>query len=147
MEWDWTFITAISSVLGVVGGLISVVFLIFEVRHNAHAIEGATVQSLMTLEADVFGMVADNAELYLRGNAALDSLTPAERLRYDRIIGTQMSLYYSAWVQLQEGLMDDEVWEAYLNAIRDALSAPGAAEVWRGLASHYPKSFRERIAV
>jgi hypothetical protein len=46
MTLDRTVITAIATILGVIGGLISVVFLILEVRRNAPAIEGATVQSL-----------------------------------------------------------------------------------------------------
>lgn len=92
MIWDWTQIAALSSLVGVIGGLISVAFLIYEVRHNAHAIEGATVQSLMSLESSVFGMVASNAELYLQGCADDPALSPAELLCFDRIVGSLMSI-------------------------------------------------------
>ena len=67
MGWQWDQITALASVVGVVGGLISVYFLVLEVRRNAQAIEGATVQSLMSFEKDVFYMLASNAGVYLRG--------------------------------------------------------------------------------
>ncbi|MGB3146151.1 MAG: hypothetical protein WBA91_00175 [Paracoccaceae bacterium] len=147
MEWDWNQIAALSSLLGVIGGLISVVFLIYEVRHNAHAIEGATVQSLMTLESDVFGLIADNAELYLKGSDNLTDLAPAERLRFDRIVASQMSLFYSAYVQLQQGLIDEEVWDAYYNALKATMAGPGFALCWQGMETRYPLSFRQRIAL
>ncbi len=146
MTWDWNQITALSSVLGVVGGLISVVFLIYEVRHNAHAIEGATVQSLMSLECDVFALIANNADLCLKGGADLAGLSPAERLKFERIVGTQMSLYYSAYVQLQQELIDEEVWDAYFNAVQGAFVQPGFYQCWKEMETRYPLSFRQKIA-
>ena len=92
MSWQWDQITALSSVLGVVGGLISVYFLVLEVRRNALAIEGATVQSLMSFEKDVFQMLANNADVYLRGcedisklSAAQERLELRSRLRSDQL--------------------------------------------------------------
>lgn len=142
---DWNLITAIATVIGVVGGIVSVGFLVFEVRHNTHAIEGATVQSLMSLERDVFALLADNAELFLRGCETIEALTREERFRFDRVVGAQMSLIYSAFVQHGEGLMDDEIWDAYLNAVGRYMVFPGFAESWGALKPAYPRSFRAAI--
>ena len=46
INMPWDAITGLASIVGVVGGLVSVTFLILEIRRNAQAIEGATVQSL-----------------------------------------------------------------------------------------------------
>lgn len=146
MTLDWNQITALSSLAGVIGGLVSVIFLIHEVRHNAHAIEGATVQSLMSLEADVFALIGNNADLCLRGNENPAQLSPAERLKYDRIVASQMSLYYSAYVQLQQGLMDEEVWDAYFNAVQGSMVQPGFLQSWQTMQTRYPVSFRHKIA-
>ena len=145
MSWDWTFITAIASIIGVIGGLISVVFLILEVRRNAQAIEGATVQSLMNFEKDVFALVANNAELYLKGSAGLSKLTAAQKLTYNRIVGVQMSLTYSAYVQFQQQLIDDEVWTAYQNALHKYMESTGFKESWKSFENNYPKSFRDMV--
>lgn len=142
---DYGLITAIASGLGVVGGLVSLVFLILEVRHNAHAIEGATVQSLMSLEFEVFGLIGTHAELYLKGCEGLDGLDAPERLRFDRIVGAQMSMYYSAFVQFQQGLIVPEVWEAYDNALKVTLEKPGFAACWQAMQTRYPRSFRARF--
>jgi hypothetical protein len=145
VNWDWAFITAIASIIGVIGGLISVVFLILEVRRNAQAIEGATVQSLMNFEKDVFALVANNAELYLKGSAGLSKLTAAQKLTYNRIVGVQMSLTYSAYVQFQQQLIDDEVWTAYQNALNKYIESPGFKESWKSFENNYPKSFRDMV--
>ncbi len=145
MSMDWTVVTAVFSVVGVIGGLISVIFLILEVRRNAQAIEGATVQSLMSFEKDVFALIANNADLYLKGSTGLAKLTAAQRLTYQRIVSVQMSLTYSAYVQFQQQLIDDEVWDAYFNALKKYMEAPGFHESWKGFENHYPKSFREMV--
>ena len=54
MQFTWEQITAVASVIGVAGGLISVGVLVYEVRRNAQAIEGvassATVAGSKALE-------------------------------------------------------------------------------------------------
>ncbi len=96
---NWPAIEGIASVAGAIGVVISIVFLIYEVRHNARAIEGATVQSLMTLEREVFGLLAENAELMTKGGAKPSELNEVERYRYERGVGTYFSLIYSAYMQ------------------------------------------------
>lgn len=145
MTYDWTTVTAVASVVGVVGGMISLIFLILEVRRNAQAIEGATVQSLMSFEKDVYALIVANAELYQKGSAGLSKLTSTQKLAFERIVSAQMSLIYSAYVQFQQHLIDDEVWEAYFNAIKKYMKAPGFRESWKSFELHYPKSFRDMI--
>ena len=143
---DWAAIEAIAAVAGVLGVIISIVFLIYEVRHNARAIEGATVQSLMSLEREVFGALAENADLMTRGGKDCDSLTEAERYRYERAVGTYMSLIYSAYIQHERDLVEDEVWEAYANALGRHIAAPGFATAWDRIKVGYPVSFQEKVA-
>ena len=146
MGWDWNLISQVASVVGVVGGLFSLMFLVFNVRRNARAIEGATVQSLMNFEKDVFAMIASDAPLFLKGCETPQKLSPADRLKFERIVATQMSLFYSAFAQHGEGLIDDEVWEAYANALRNYMKPPGYRDVWAKIKTHYPKSFGAMIA-
>ncbi len=145
MNWQWDQITALSSIVGVVGGLISVYFLVQEVRRNALAIEGATVQSLMSFEKDVFQMLANNAKVYLRGCADISKLSAEEKFQFERLVAVQMSLTYSAFVQHGQKLIDDEVWVAYETALRRYMSSPGFSRAWKNFESGYPKSFRDVV--
>jgi hypothetical protein len=145
MEWNWDAISAISSVLGGLGVVISVIFLVYEVRRNAQAIEGATVQNLMTLEHSVFTTLADNADLFARGRRDRATLSEEDMFRFDRLASSCMSLSYSAFIQHQEDLIDDETWDAYVNAVRSYMVHPGFAQSWDLFKVGYPKSFRTLI--
>lgn len=142
---NWAAIEGIASVAGAIGVIISIIFLIYEVRHNARAIEGATVQSLMSLEREVFGLLAENAALMTKGGVDAASLTEVEQYQYERGVGTYMSLIYSAYIQHQRDLIEDEVWNAYLNALERHMQAPGFAEAWLRIGVGYPQSFRDLI--
>jgi hypothetical protein len=139
---DWNQITALATIIGVIGGLISVAFVVYEIRRNAQAIEGATVQSLMSLEQQVFTVILTNAQVYLRGCAMTPDMTDTEKLEFTECVGMIMSMTYSAYVQHQQNLIDDEVWEAYQNAARARLGAFGFARVWQQIQMGYPRSFR-----
>jgi hypothetical protein len=142
---NWEVIGAVSTVLGVLGGLVSVYFLIHEVRRNAQAIEGATVQSLMNFEQAVFALLIDNAGVFLEGSADRDSLTPDSRFKFDKLVQAYMSLYYSAFKQREQALIDPEVWDAYLRALRDKLAKPGFAASWNEVQESYPRSFQHVV--
>ena len=139
---DWAAVSAIASVVGGIGVILSIGFLIHEVRRNAQAIEGATVQSLMSLEREVFSLLAENAALMTKGGADFAALSETEVYRYERAVGTYMSLVYSAYVQNLRDLVEDEVWQAYVRALGRHMAAPGFAVTWARIKTGYPTSFQ-----
>lgn len=141
----WEILGVIATILGVIGGLVSVYFLILEVRRNALALEGATVQSLMSFEQAVFALVIDNAALYLASEADRDSLAPDARFKFDKLVQAYMSLYYSAYKQHEQGLIDPDVWQAYRNGIQDKLQKPGFAASWQEFCTIYPVPFQMAV--
>lgn len=144
-DFDWAAIEAVAAVAGVIGVIISIIFLIYEVRHNAAAIEGATVQSLMSLEREVFSLLADNSALMTKGAEGRDALSLQDQYAYDRLVGSYMSLIYSAFIQYERELVEEEVWDAYLSALARHISAKGFAEAWEEMKMGYPKSFRDTV--
>ncbi len=143
---NWDVIGAVSTVLGVIGGFVSVYFLIHEVRRNALAIEGSTVQSLMNFEQSVYALMVENAAVFLKGSLDRDSLTPEAAFKFDMVVQSYMSLHYSAFKQHEQGLIDAEVWQAYANAMSAKLAKPGFAAGWVGMQANYPQSFQTFIA-
>ena len=145
MAWSWEQITAIATVIGVLGGLISVGFVIYEVRRNADAIEGATVQGLMSLEVQVFSILTEHADVYQRGAADLESLTPSEVFLFNRLVACKMSLLNTAFVQYEQRLIDWDVWQAYVRAFHMDLQAPGHRATWQLMRPRYPEDFRRNL--
>lgn len=142
---NWEVVGAVATVLGVIGGLVSLYFLIHEVRRNAQAIEGATVQSLMNFEQAVYALLIDNAAVFLDGCADRDGLAPDARFKFDKLVQAYMSLYYSAFEQHENGLIDGAVWDAYRNAIRDKMQKPGFAASWQDISTSYPVGFQKAL--
>jgi hypothetical protein len=143
---NWDVIGAVATVLGVLGGFVSVYFLIHEVRRNALAIEGATVHSLMNFEQAVYVVLIENAALFTKGSQDRDSLAPDARFKFDMVVQSYMSLHYSAFKQHEQGLIDAEVWQAYTNAMTKKLEKPGFSASWGGMQANYPRTFQNFIA-
>ena len=139
---NWELVSAVAGVLGVVGGLVSVIFLILEVRRNALAIEGATVQSLMSFEHAVYALIAANAKIYLAGLEDREALAPENRLKFDMVVQSYMSLFYSAFTQHEQGLIDPDVWVAYTNAVHKRMESPGFVASWSLSCTSYPERFQ-----
>ena len=99
----------------------------------------------MSLEREVFSLLAENSELMTKGAWSHESLTDAEVYKYERSVGSYMSLIYSAFIQHERDLVEDEVWEAYVNALERHLRAPGFAAVWNQIRAGYPRSFQQEV--
>ncbi len=145
MMWSWEQITAIATIVGMMGGLISVGFVVYEVRRNADAIEGATVQGLMSLEVQVFSILAEHADVFSRGSTDLASLKPEDRFLFDRLVGCKMSLLNTAYVQYEQQLIDEDVWLAYFRSFQTDLEAPGYSAAWQKVQHRYPEGFRNQL--
>jgi hypothetical protein len=143
---NWDVIGAVATVLGVLGGFVSVYFLIHEVRRNAQAVEGSTVQALMNFEQSVFALMIDGAAVFTKGCQDRDSLTPEARFKFDMLVQSYMSLQYSAFKQFEQELIDPEVWHAYENALRAKLVKPGYLASWTEMRASYPVTFQQSVA-
>lgn len=144
MTWDWTTIAAIAPSIGVAAG-VSLIFLIYELRRNTNAFEGATVQSPMSLESQVFANISENAGLFRQGCTDVSQLSEDDKLRFNRPVAIQMPLYYSAFVRFRQNLIDQQVWDACPNAVNGHLAKPGFSDTWRSFSQNHLISFRDML--
>ena len=142
---NWNAVEAISSAIGAIGVIVTVVYLAFQIRQNTHSIQGVTEQSLMNLEKEVFTLIADNAGVYRRGRENVESFDEDEKVQFRFIVAADMSLVYSAYFQFNRKLISHEVWNAYLVGSRNNLVKSGYAATWNNLKADYPASFRNEI--
>ncbi len=140
---NWIALEAISSAIGAIGVIITIAYLAYQIRQNTHSIEGATEQSLMSLEKDVYVLIADNAAIFRKGSTDFDALNPDEAVQYANIVSANMSLLYSAYVQHKRKLISDEVWDAYKRDIVFQFQSPGYLAAWLTFKNSYPLSFTE----
>ena len=140
---NWNAVAAISEALGAVGVIVTVIYLAFQIRQNTKSIQGATEQTLMNAEVDVFGLWAQHASVARRGDADLGDLDPDERAAYGYLVSAEMSQLDGAFVQYQRKLIPDSVWVAYLNSWRDTVNKPGFRQIGSEMQTSWPKEFSQ----
>ena len=83
---NWEVVSAIAEVLGAAGVIITVIYLAVQIRQNTRFVQGATEQTLMSQEIDVYTLMATHADVYQRGCDDLASLSKADRIVFDNLI-------------------------------------------------------------
>lgn len=139
---NWDAIGAIAESLGVIGVIVTVVYVAVQIRHNSQAVQGATEQALMTQEMALYALVAEHANIYRRGSERVDQLDADEYLVYEHLVAAQMSQLYSAYVQFQRGLIPQSVWDAYAADWPESLEQAGFQQAWQKIKHGYPNEFQ-----
>jgi hypothetical protein len=139
---SWEAISAIADVLGAAGVISTVIYLAIQIRQNTRSVQGATEQTLMSQEIDVYSLTAQHAGIYRRGCENLAGLSSDDRVVFDHIMLAQMSQFYSGYVQFKRGLIPQQVWQAYRRSASWTLDDSGFMESWEALKHTYPEDFQ-----
>jgi len=143
MELNWDAIGAIAESLGVIGVIVTVVYVGVQIRHNSQAVQGATEQALMTQEMALYALLAEHANIYRRGSERIDQLDVDEYVVYENLVAAQMSQLYSAFVQFQRGLIPQSVWGAYTADWPDYMAQAGFCQTWGSIKHGWPAEFKQ----
>jgi hypothetical protein len=124
-------ISQLVAALGVIGSLIFVGMQVRQsnrmmreqaIRHHAEKI--ASVSKVMF-------EVPDLAGIWLKGGENLEALSPEERVRFINLCVYILRIWEQLHLQSKSGMMDEQMWEANVNILRDIHRMPGAAAAWR----------------
>ena len=109
--------------------IVTLVYLAQQIRKNTKSVAGASVQALMDLEISTYALKAQHASVYRRGCANISDLNEDERVIFEQVVSAEMSVFSSAFMQVQNGLMDDD--DSFdRDWLRFYLKQPGFQEVW-----------------
>ncbi len=137
--------------LGILGDLIAaiatvitLIYLAQQIRKNSKSVEGASSQAILELETTTFALKAQYANVYRRGCANLLDLDDDERIVFEQVVASEMSLFNSAYIQVQNGLMVDNA-PFDRDWIRFYLKQPGFQEMWAEIRTTYPNDFCQHL--
>jgi len=137
--------------LGNLGDLIAafatvatLIYLAQQIRKNSKSVEGASIQAILELEITTYALKAQYANVYRRGCANILDLDDDERVIFEQVVASEMSLFNSAYLQVRNGLMDDDAafdrdWKRFY------LKQPGFQIIWSEIRSTYPKEFCQHL--
>ena len=94
----------IGELIAAIATVITLAYLALQIRENTRSVRGSTIQAHVNLEMTVCALIAQHADVFERGSANVSDLNGAERIVFDQLVASVMSLMDNAYSQYQNGL-------------------------------------------
>ncbi len=134
----------LGDLIAAIATVATLIYLAQQIRRNAKSVEGTSVQAILELEITTYALKAQHANVYRRGCENILDLDDDERVIFEQLVSSEMSLFSSAYIQVQNGLMDDDA--SYdRDWIRFYLKQPGFQEMWSEIKIAYSSEFRQHL--
>ena len=121
-------------------------YLTIQIRHQNREAHAAAMHEVLTGFRDSVSSLGDQkiAEVYTKA-ASLQELSDAEHMQLMVHIQRILRVYEEAYMQKQQGRLDDAVWEGMLLQINYAMSGRPFRLVWELRKGVYSSAFRHFI--
>ncbi len=141
---NWSAISAVAEIVAALAVVLSLIYLAQQIRKNSKSVEGASIQALLELEITTFALKAQYANVYRRGCANILDIDDDERVVFEQVVSSEMSLFNSAFTQVQNGLIEsnasfDRDWKRFY------LKQSGFQVIWSEIKSAYPNEFCQHL--
>ena len=126
---NWDALAAIGELVGAGAVLITLIYLLIQVKQHSRSINSITTQTSISHFNEITMLLAANpklAEILERGNRDPDLLSAEEHYSYTWLVRSILNVYVNLFDQYKQGACADYLWDRNaqeLKAIYD--SAPG----------------------
>ena len=130
---NWEAVGAIAELAGALGVIVSLVYLASQIRQNTKSLQSNAFQAVSDSAIQRFLALAqddDLADLYLTGISDWKSLSARERLQFDMWMRASLRGFENYYYQHKNGLLEEQLWAAHLEALRANVAPKGFAEWW-----------------
>jgi len=145
---NWDAVGALAELTGSVAVVVTLIFLVVQLRHNSTAIRNATAQHSSSATSGVLSQLTLNPELlsiYRRGLKHPDDLTKDELGRFDFLL---IQMFRDCDVQYQNyknGGTGQEQWDAVARTIGSVAITPGGRASWNRQKHYFSTSFQAAL--
>ena len=132
-------LAAIGSFVSGVAVVVTLIFLLLQMRQNLRAIRAAASQAHAANYQSLLASVIDNGEvahLWRLGLGGIEKLTDDEKVRFVSLIGGFFRFFDAARLQWRHGQLDAEHWHSIETQIRDTVRNPGV-QSYLNMRSHW----------
>jgi hypothetical protein len=123
---NWEAVSAIAEVTGVIGVIISLVYVGLQVKQNTLATEISTSQAYVNADNEIIGIINTSPDL-------------ADILHQGFIS------FQSFYLQWKNGFLSDALWGTYRQAFVDLLQQKGAQEWWEMRRHWFSDDFKQYV--
>ena len=133
----------VAEVIGAAAILITLVFVVVELRDSTRAQDAATYQDMSRDVQAIFDRLP--VELRVKTRTRGEPLDETERYTYGLYTLMALRIGESWWHQWQLGTIDEEVLSSYINHIHGALNDHVARDTWRGASYQFMPGYQDYI--
>lgn len=150
---DLQDLTQIAAIVSSIAVVVSLIYASVQLRHNTRALMATTYNAVTSNSLALLSPMTGSpefSEFLHRAHAKPDTLTPAERLRFDAVMLAVFRHWDNLYYQFRSGTLDREMWEIYQRTLTRWLADEAWAAWFRENAHSCSESLRalvhERLA-
>ncbi len=146
---SWSLAANIATVVEAIAVSVSLIFIAWQLKLQTHITKFSNVQTLVELSSPIMLLIIENptvAKLWYTGKQNYDQFTPTEQAQYRHMLVWWLTYYENIFQQKRSGLMDDLMYEAWLNDIKSFVKLRAVARHWGSLEHLYEYKFRTHIS-
>jgi hypothetical protein len=125
---DWTKWSAIAEIASSIAIVVTLIYLAIQTQQNAGAILASSRNAMIASEIALNQQVVENSSIRLARYKT--GHTPEELIQLETWLIELVRTREHQWLQYQDSLLDENIWEAYLNALPVVLSFPIERAWW-----------------
>ena len=115
--------------IGIIAIVASLIFLAIEVNQNTNALYGQTRQSVLEAAQSELFLLVEHPDVSL-SVIKEGPLTAEENVKLDAYLAATLRAREYAWLQFQDGAIDEEQWKAEVSVARSILNAERVRRWW-----------------
>jgi len=136
---------SLGELIAAIATIATLVYLAIQIRQNTTSSRTSTYQSIVSTGIELgitFARDESFADIFARGAANPERLTPAEAIRLRGHISSVFRCYELVFHQYEQGAIEADVWEGWrLNMVR-FLRLAAYSQAWEKTRDEYPVKFR-----
>ncbi len=139
----------LAEIIGGAAILLTLVFLVLELRRNTAATRSATHQTQVDSTVGLQAMLVNDAALagiILKANADISSITSEDNLRLQYLYQSHFNLWHSAYWNKREGLLSEHAWHTWDKGMNLILKNQQACrQAWKQGGELYDEDFQAYV--
>jgi hypothetical protein len=142
---EWEAVGAISEAIGVIGVIVSLIYLALQVRQSNHATQAATADQITTRFIDFMNIAAGESlfmNSFREGLPLVKSLSSEDKIKVLGMIQSLLKIIEEIHYQRLKGFIDDEAWAGWSDWFSNMKSYEVVQFFYQHKNSNYSKDFR-----
>lgn len=142
---NWEAVEAISEAIGVIGVIVSLIYVGFQVKQSNRAMQAATVDQIT---GRFIGWMQHNTGdeaigvAFREGLAAVATMSPTDRMKVFGVVQVMFKTIEAIHYQRVKGFVDDETWFGWQNWFANMKSYEVVCQCWKVKAPNHSQDFR-----